>query len=280
MLIKNLFSPLWQFILILAIVILAFVFRAALIVPIFLFDFPAQFLTLAICCGDYPHPSILPIVEAIVVLFYAILINRLIKMDTRIALVVLCLVIVAIITIGATMVFYRSAPTMPYVPRNTPKVIVATDRDYYIYGDIVNIVAENRTDKSILYYGGNDRFWGIEQLIDGNWINPAYEDNGSFQLSDEAVGSPCYVRFYERSQPIELKSGQIIQGAWNLKICPLIEDPTKLAIVKYVDEGTYRIIFYYGYEISQDDPYNISGVKTAYSRSFTVNNSRERQRVY
>lgn len=154
---------------------------------------------------------------------------------------------------------------------NKDTAIISVDKTAYDEGEIIKIVVNNNLDTPILYYSGGDRFWGIEYLKDGEWIDPSYEEGGGFQLTDENIGSACYVALYERMPPIELKSGDNISHQWNQKICPFgTASPTESRIVSYIESGQYRLTFNYGFEISDDDPYRLSDFKTVYSDSFTI----------
>ena len=129
----------------------------------------------------------------------------------------------------------------------------------------------NKLGTSILYSNGGDRFWGIEYFDNDKWINSAYEEGGGFQLTEKNIGDACYIVLYERTSPVELKSGTSVSHQWIQKICPFgTASPAEPRIVKYIGSGQYRLTFTYGFEISSDDPYKLSGFKTVYSNSFTI----------
>lgn len=114
-------------------------------------------------------------------------------------------------------------------------VSIATDKMEYKQGETVNIIVNNGLDKPILYYGGGDRFWGIEYFKDDKWINPDYEESGGFQLTEKNIGDACYIALYERSFPEKLALQSNITAQWNQKICPFgIEGPDKPKIVRYI----------------------------------------------
>ncbi len=150
-------------------------------------------------------------------------------------------------------------------------VSIATDKTIYEKGEIIKIFVNNGLDKSILYSGWGDRFYGIQYFKDGVWTNPNNEAGGSFQLTKKNVGETCNMIFYERSEPIELASQSNLTAQWSQKICPLgTEGPDKPKIVRYTESGKYRLVFYYGFEISSDDSFQISEPKTVYSDEFTI----------
>lgn len=186
------------------------------------------------------------------------------------------IILSAIIVIGIiVMAFYISKPKQvtPSIPntKTTPEVTISTDKNDYSKGEIINIVVKNGLDKSILYIGGGDRFWGIEYFKDDKWINPAYEEGGGFQLTEKNMGDNCYIAFYERVSPSELIPRSIISSQWNQKICPFgIEGPAEAKTVRYIESGKYRLIFDYGFEISDDDPFELSEFKMVYSNTFTI----------
>ncbi len=176
-------------------------------------------------------------------------------------------------------------PITTQTPTSTPKqitlpisdksnksgVIISTDKTKYDKGEIIKIVVNNKLDTSILYYSGGGKFWGIEYFKDDKWINPAYESGGGFQLTEKNLGDSCYIALYERESPSEFKPQTNLSSQWNQKICPLgTASPAEPRIVKYIGGGQYRLTFTYGFEISSDDPYKLSGFKTVYSNSFTI----------
>jgi hypothetical protein len=150
------------------------------------------------------------------------------------------------------------------------EVTITTDKTEYEQGELIKITVRNGLDVPILYYD-NERFWGIEYLEDEEWKNPEYERGGGFQLTKENINDICYIRLYERIPPVEMKSYSTLLQQWNQRICPFGEgDPGEPRFVKYIGTGRYRLIFYYGFEISNEDPYKISNQKTIYSNEFTI----------
>lgn len=184
--------------------------------------------------------------------------------------------IIAIIILGIlVLILSISKPkqTTPLTPdiKTTPDVTISTDKNDYNEGEVINIVVKNGLDKSILYSSGGDRFWGIEYFKDDKWINPAYEKGGGFQLTKENIGDNCYIALYEIMPPSELIPQSTISSQWNQKICPFgTEGPAKAKTVRYIESGTYRLIFNYGFEILDDDPYRISDFKKIYSNTFVI----------
>lgn len=181
-----------------------------------------------------------------------------------------------IIVSGIVLIsFYISKPkqTTPSTPdtETTPEVTISSDKNDYDKGEIINIVVKNGLDKSILYSSGGDRFWGIEYFKDDKWVNPAYEEGGGFQFTEENIGDNCYVVLYEEMPPSELTPQSIISNQWNQKICPFgTEGPAEAKTVRYIKSGTYRLIFNYGFKISDDNPYGISDFKKVYSNTFII----------
>ena len=154
---------------------------------------------------------------------------------------------------------------------NSSSVIISIDKTKYDKGENIKIVVNNKLDTPILYSSGGDKFWGIEYFKEGKWINPAYEEGGSFQLTEDNIGDTCHIKLYERMPPTELKSEAALSSQWDQKICPFgTTSPAEPKIVRYIKGGQYRFIFQYGFEISDDDPYILSNFKTVYSDSFTI----------
>ncbi len=186
------------------------------------------------------------------------------------------IILSAIIVIGIiAMVFYISKPKQitPSTPdtETTPEVRISTDKNDYDKGEIINIIVKNELDKPILYSSGGDKFWGIEYFGDNKWVNPAYEEGGGFQLSEENIGDNCNIAFYERMPPSEFISQSNISSQWNQKICPFGTDgPSEAKTVRFIESGKYRLLFNYGFEISEDDPYRISDFKKIYSNTFII----------
>jgi len=189
----------------------------------------------------------------------------------------LIIITLLVIIIGGIVLisFYISKPKqiIPSAPNagTTPDVTISTDKNDYDKGEIINIIVKNGLDKPILYFSGGDRFWGIEYFKDDKWINPAYESDGGFQLTEENLEDNCYVTLYERMPPSELKSQSSISSQWNQKICPFgTGSPAEPRTVRYIDNGQYRLVLNYGFEISDDDPYRLLEIKTIYSNTFTI----------
>lgn len=151
------------------------------------------------------------------------------------------------------------------------EVSIATDKAIYEQGEIIKIVVNNELDKSILYSGSGDRFQGIEYFEEDEWINPAYEEDGGFQLTEENMGDVCNIALYERAYPEELTSRSNLTTEWNQKICPFTENPyIYKSIVRYIESGKYRLVFHYGFEISGSDPFQILKLETVYSNEFSI----------
>lgn len=183
--------------------------------------------------------------------------------------------LIVIIFIGILIsVFLISKPkdNITSIPntKTNPEIIISTDRNDYKKGETINIFVKNGLDDSILYSNGGDRFWEIERFEDNKWVNPAYVEGGGFQLTDENIGDNCYIVFYEKITPSKLVSQSTISSQWNQKICPFGNgNPNEPQTVRYIDNGQYRLVFNYGFEIS-DDIYRLSEIKTVYSNIFTI----------
>lgn len=154
---------------------------------------------------------------------------------------------------------------------NKSEVTIFTDKNQYSEGETIDIVVRNGLDESIIYSNHGERYWGIEYFKNNEWINPVYEESGGFQLTEESLGSDCYISLYERMPPLELETQSNISSQWNQKICPFEKaDSSNPKIVKYIDSGKYRLIFYYGFVISDNDPYKILDSQKIYSNVFTI----------
>lgn len=153
------------------------------------------------------------------------------------------------------------------------RVSISTDRYSYNKGGIIDISVKNNLKEVILYNDGGDRFFGIEYYQDDKWIDVSDEDFGGFQLTEKSTGDDCTIAMYERSEPVSLGVSSSVLTEFNRKICPFgLDGPTELKIVKYIDGGIYRLIFDYGYEISENDPYSLLEISTVYSRPFIIKN--------
>ena len=150
------------------------------------------------------------------------------------------------------------------------KITISTDKKEYKKGEIIKITVDNNLDKSILYRGGGDRFWGIEHFNGSEWVNPAFKKGGGFQLTGNEIGEKCGIKFFERSFPSELKLKANVSSQWNQKMCPFGSDPTKPQIVKFIESGKYRLTFSYGFKASKADPFKILNSKRIYSNDFTI----------
>ena len=154
--------------------------------------------------------------------------------------------------------------------KKSEDVSITTDKTIYDKGEIIKIVVNNGLDKPILYSSWGDRFWGIEYFEDDKWINPTYKEGG-FQLTEENIGNTCNIVLYERSVPEELTSQSNLTSQWNQKICLFgTEEPDKSNIVRYMESGKYRLVFFYGFEISSNDPFIILESKAVYSDEFII----------
>lgn len=166
-------------------------------------------------------------------------------------------------------ILISDSPGKSYITTSDPTI--STDKNNYNKGEIIKIFVKNGLDEPILYSGGGDRFWGIENYKNDEWINAAYEESGGFQLTDENIGDNCYILLYERTAPSELSPNSLVSSEWNQKICPFGRGgPTEAKTVRYIESGTYRLVFNYGLELSVDDPYRISDFKKIYSNTFVV----------
>jgi hypothetical protein len=186
-------------------------------------------------------------------------------------------VIVSLGTIFGVMGYLAShskqkiAPIMNTFVKKEIEVVVSTDKTIYEQGETIKIVVNNGLDKSILYSGWGGRFWNVEYFKDGKWINPAHEENGGFQLTEENVGDTCNIALYERANPEELTSQSNLTTEWNQKICPFTENPyIYKSIARYIESGKYRFVFYYGFETDSKDEFGISEPKIVYSNEFTI----------
>lgn len=151
------------------------------------------------------------------------------------------------------------------------EVVISTDKTEYEQGEIIKIVVNNGLNKPVLYSRAEGQFWSIEYFEDGRWVNPYSKKSGDFQLTEKNIGDACYIALYERSFPEELTSQSNLTAEWNQKICPFgTEGFDKPKIVEYIESGKYRLVFYYGFKISSNDPFIISESKAVYSNEFTI----------
>ncbi len=192
------------------------------------------------------------------------------KKTAFIALLVISVVGVALLAFFASKP-KQTTPSTPNIMISPEGVTISTDKNVYSKGEIINIAVKNGLGRSIWYYGGADRVWGIEYFQDGRWVNPVYEESGGFQLTEKKVGDACYVVLYERMHPSELKPNAALTGQWNQKICPFEpRNPSEPRTVRYMASGKYRLTFHYGLGISDSDPLQITEAKTAHSSAFTI----------
>lgn len=176
------------------------------------------------------------------------------------------------IGLNDTFVIYSNEFTIKEKTVQDQNVSIATDKPEYEQGEIIKIIVSNGLDQSILYSDSGDRFWDIEYSKDDKWINVDYEEGGGFQLTEKNIGDTCNIVSWERMSPNELSSQSDIASQWNQKICPFgTEGPDKPRIVGYTESGKYRLVFYYGFEISGNDLFEISESRAVYSNKFTIN---------
>lgn len=165
---------------------------------------------------------------------------------------------------------------IPFInPATEKEVTILTNKTEYEQGEIIKITVNNGLDKSILYSDNGDRFWGIEYFEDNKWFNFAYRKDSGFQLTEKNIGDVCDILLYERALPNELLLQSNLETQWNQKICPFgTEGFDKSKIVKYIESGKYRLVFYYGFETVNNDPFpisfQISEPKKVYSNGFTI----------
>ena len=188
------------------------------------------------------------------------------------------IILSAIIVIGIILISLyvsrpkqiTSTPSYPNIEAK-PEVTISTDKNEYTKGEIIDIVVKNGLEKDILYTPGGGRIWGIEYYEGNEWKKFGYEGRAGFQLTDENIGKNCYIALYERGLPITLNLRSGLSANWNQKICPFEkESPSKPSIVRNIESGKYRLVFNYGFEISDDDPFRVSEFKTAYSNAFII----------
>ncbi|MDD3190671.1 MAG: hypothetical protein PHI66_03195 [Candidatus Pacebacteria bacterium] len=151
------------------------------------------------------------------------------------------------------------------------EVTISTDKTEYEEGEEIKIVAKNNLSKDIFYSYPESHFWGIEYLENGEWIDPNYDEDSSFQIVYADAGEACQIALYERSFPAEFKAGEELSDEWSQNICPfrtasLFEART----VERIPNGTYRFIFTYGTEISKEDPFAITDAEEIYSNEFLI----------
>lgn len=183
---------------------------------------------------------------------------------------IIWLLILSVLFLSGCGIVYQSRRNN-LIQTTTPEVTISTDRNDYDKGEILNIIVKNGLDKSILYSSSGDRFWDIEYFENGIWKKFGYEGREGFQLANENIGDTCYIVLYERMPPTELKSQSSISSQWNQKICFLgTGNPAEPRIVRYIESGKYRLVFNYGFEISENDPFRLSEIKTIYSNTFTI----------
>jgi hypothetical protein len=144
-------------------------------------------------------------------------------------------------------------------------VVVFTERSEYGLGEPIMVVVNNTLERNIFYSSAGDRFWDLERYIGNQWVNVGYKSDSSFQLNDRTEGDSCDIRLFERMVPLKLEANSAMSEDWNQKTCPF-----KTKIVSFIEPGTYRFVFEYGYSVSPDDPFEVLEPQTAYSDSFTI----------
>jgi hypothetical protein len=186
--------------------------------------------------------------------------------------------ILCILTSGITLFLFGCTDIAPsdhtnihYNDPNTTTVTISTDKLMYSTSEIISISVRNGLTEPILYSSYGDRIWGIEYFENDKWINNAEQGDGGFQITEEEVGTDCYITLYELAGPSELVAKDGIITEWTQVICPYdthsIEEPRQ---TRYIESGTYRLLFYYGFETEADNPFMILNPQTAYSNTFVI----------
>ncbi|MEM4721990.1 MAG: hypothetical protein QXT73_08040 [Candidatus Methanomethylicaceae archaeon] len=156
-----------------------------------------------------------------------------------------------------------STKSSPRIDR-TPQVVVCTDKPEYHPGSTITIIIRNETDFPIWYFGGGERFWGLERLDSNDrWV----EVNFSFPLSDPRTGTDvCSYVLYEPVAPTRLEAQGEIRAQWYLgNFCewPLEPIGVPTSVPKPLAPGTYRIVFVFGESFDSleqkaySEPFNI-----------------------
>ena len=160
------------------------------------------------------------------------------------------------------------APSAPNIQTKS-EVTINTDKNSYDKDENINIIIINGLKEDVFYYPGGDRFWNIEYYEDEKWNRFGYEGREGFQLSNEEVGSECYIALYEQVLPEVLESNDELLTNWNQIICPFGDEYDKPSIVQSVGSGKYRLSFSYGFELNEYED-SILKPKTIYSNIFTI----------
>ena len=148
-------------------------------------------------------------------------------------------------------------------------VFIQTDKISYGRLENIRISVHNNLGAPI-FYTTTDSFWGLEYFKNGQWIKPGYGNDG-FQLTAGGlgIGDKCSTVSWEIPFPTKLDTGLIISDTWDQKVCPFENQIVKI-VTEHFGASRYRLFFYYGTEISKNDPFKIIDVKKVGSREIII----------
>jgi len=147
-------------------------------------------------------------------------------------------------------------------------IVISTDKTEYAENDTIRIIVKNDSDKDILYYNNENRFWNIKYFEKGKWIYLDDNKGSDFQLTYEATGGACQIALYERSFPIKFEAGQELSDEWNQNIC--LTNLSEAGTIERIAKGRYRLAFTYGTQITDEDTFALTDAKEIYSNEFLI----------
>lgn len=204
-------------------------------------------------------------------------------MNKRRAILILLLVIVLGAAIGAFLLWrtneankekIQNTPILP-VAQKYQEVSISTDKNIYQEGEAIAIKVKNESGKDVFYLDPGGKFWSVEYFKDGKWERYGLGDGISdFQLTDpeKEIGDQCVFIQFEMPTPNKLAPQSQISIQWDQKICSLGSSSGRGSggVVEYIGKGKYRISFYYGFDLLDDQIIYESSGNIVHSESFII----------
>ena len=159
-------------------------------------------------------------------------------------------VVLAIVGIGLFMLNRLST-----TPTLTQEVTITTDKLEYEPGAQIKIMARNCLDESIWYiYAKPYPWWKLEKREDGIWKSMGILLPTLTEFGKQCIAPPPPLSIEEISY--ELEPNSEINDIWDQRKCN--------GSTAFIEPGTYRILFNYGFNIDSINK------KTIYSNEFTI----------